>query len=65
VLFRNLLILFSRVQEKPVIFYLFVIYSLVEIIRYPYYMFRVYDLNVGLLTWCEIFPFSWSQSYDF
>jgi hypothetical protein len=43
--------LLNCVQDKPVVFYLFVIYSLIEVFRYPYYMLRIYDLNVGLLTW--------------
>lgn len=40
-----------RMQEKPVVFYLFVIYTLIELIRYPYYMLRTYDIDVGFLTW--------------
>ncbi|XP_068203488.1 very-long-chain (3R)-3-hydroxyacyl-CoA dehydratase [Palaemon carinicauda] len=41
----------ERMQPKPVIFYLFLIWSLIEIVRYPYYMLRVYDINIGFLTW--------------
>ncbi|XP_065582633.1 very-long-chain (3R)-3-hydroxyacyl-CoA dehydratase-like [Artemia franciscana] len=40
-----------RMQTKPVVFYLFFIWSLVELIRYPYYMFRVYNIEVSFLTW--------------
>lgn len=40
-----------RMQEKPVVFYLFVIYLIIELIRYPYYMLRTYDINFGLITW--------------
>lgn len=40
-----------RMQEKPVVFYLFVIYIIIELIRYPYYMLRTYDVDVGLVTW--------------
>ena len=40
-----------RMQEKPVVFYLFVIYILQELIRYPYYMLRTYDIEIGFVTW--------------
>lgn len=40
-----------RMHDKPVVFYLFVIYSVIEVIRYPYYMLRIYDIEFGLLTW--------------
>jgi len=40
-----------RMQEKPVVFYLLVTYASVEIVRYPYYLFRVYDMDIGILTW--------------
>lgn len=40
-----------RMQEKPVVCYMFVVYSAIELFRYPYYMFRVYDMEIGLLTW--------------
>ena len=33
-------------QEKPVIFYLFCIYAVSDLIRYPYYMFKTYDLGM-------------------
>lgn len=35
----------QRMQEKPVICYLFCIYATNELIRYPYYMFKIYDLG--------------------
>jgi len=41
----------QRMQEKPVICYLFCIYATNELIRYPYYMFKIYDLEFDLLTW--------------
>jgi len=41
----------ERMQSKPVVFYLFATYSAIEVIRYPYYLLRVYDKEVGLLTW--------------
>jgi len=40
-----------RMQEKPVVFYLLLVYASIEIVRYPYYLFRVYDMEVGILTW--------------
>jgi len=40
-----------RMQEKPVVFYLLLTYASIEIVRYPYYLFRVYDMEVGFLTW--------------
>jgi len=40
-----------RMQSKPVVFYLFMTYSVIEIFRYPYYMLSIYDKSVGLLTW--------------
>ena len=38
-------------HSKPVVFYLFMTYSVIEVVRYPYYLLRVYDKEVGLLTW--------------
>ncbi|KAL1139340.1 hypothetical protein AAG570_006326 [Ranatra chinensis] len=40
-----------RMQTKPVVFYLTVVWSLVEIVRYPYYIADVYKHNFKLLTW--------------
>jgi very-long-chain (3R)-3-hydroxyacyl-CoA dehydratase len=40
-----------RMQDKPVVFYLLLVYASIEIVRYPYYLFRVYDMDVGILTW--------------
>lgn len=40
-----------RMHTKPVIFYLFFIWSLVEIFRYPYYVTQVYNYDIGFLTW--------------
>lgn len=37
-------------QEKPVIFYLFCIYATNDLIRYPYYMFKIYDLGKHKVT---------------
>jgi len=41
----------ERMQSKPVVFYLFVTYATIELVRYPYYLLRVYDTELGLLTW--------------
>jgi len=40
-----------RMQTKPVVFYLFMTYASVEIIRYPYYLLRIWDMESGLITW--------------
>lgn len=40
-----------RMQSKPVVFYLFMIWSSVELIRYPYYIAQMYKLEIYLLTW--------------
>ena len=54
--FRNFVLLLlidaePRMQEKPVVFYIFIIYSVIELVRYPYYMLRVTGVDVGLITW--------------
>ncbi|XP_017857653.1 PREDICTED: very-long-chain (3R)-3-hydroxyacyl-CoA dehydratase [Drosophila arizonae] len=40
-----------RMHAKPVVFYVFVIWSLVEIVRYPYYVSQLVKRDNGLLTW--------------
>jgi len=40
-----------RMQNKPVVFYLFMTYSTIEIVRYPYYLLRIWDMDVGIVTW--------------
>ncbi|UYV60274.1 PTPLAD1 [Cordylochernes scorpioides] len=40
-----------RMHSKPVVFYIFLIYSLAEIVRYPYYMLKTYNYAVDCLTW--------------
>lgn len=40
-----------RMQTKPVVFYMFFIWALVEVVRYPYYIGQVYKINIGFLTW--------------
>merc|ERR1711915_270943 len=56
VLGRNIWILIlidgeERMQSKPVVFYLFMAYATIEIVRYPYYLLRVWDVENGFLTW--------------
>ncbi|XP_067008173.2 very-long-chain (3R)-3-hydroxyacyl-CoA dehydratase isoform X2 [Anabrus simplex] len=53
---RNFVLFFMieaepRMADKPVVFYLFIVWSLIEIIRYPYYIAQLYKKNIGLLTW--------------
>lgn len=40
-----------RIQTKPVIFYLVLSWSVIELFRYPYYMARVYNKDIGIITW--------------
>ncbi|XP_054288710.1 very-long-chain (3R)-3-hydroxyacyl-CoA dehydratase [Macrosteles quadrilineatus] len=40
-----------RMHKKPVVFYLFFIWSLVEVVRYPYYIVQLYKCRVDFLTW--------------
>lgn len=41
----------SRMQTKPVIFYVFFVWSLVEIVRYPYYITQLLNVDIAPLTW--------------
>ena len=41
----------ERMQTKPVIFFLFLMWSSVELIRYPYYITGLLKKNIGILTW--------------
>lgn len=40
-----------RMQTKPVVFYLFLIWSTIEIIRYPYYITQLLNIEISFLTW--------------
>jgi very-long-chain (3R)-3-hydroxyacyl-CoA dehydratase len=40
-----------RMVTKPVIFYLFIIWSMIEIVRYPYYLTQLLNFQIGILTW--------------
>lgn len=41
----------ERMQTKPVVFYLFYVWSLIEIVRYPYYLSQLLKFEFKLLTW--------------
>lgn len=41
----------ERMQTKPVIFYLFMIWSSIELVRYPYYITGLMQKSIGWLTW--------------
>lgn len=41
----------DRIHEMPVVFVLFIIWSLVEVIRYPYYLLSILKKEIPLLTW--------------
>ncbi|XP_043277959.1 very-long-chain (3R)-3-hydroxyacyl-CoA dehydratase isoform X2 [Venturia canescens] len=40
-----------RMQTKPVIFYVFLVWSLIEIVRYPYYITQLLNVDIAPLTW--------------
>lgn len=40
-----------RMQTKPVVFYLFLVWSTVEIIRYPYYITQLLNVEISFLKW--------------
>lgn len=40
-----------RIQTKPVILYLFICWSVIECVRYPYYVLSLVKHEIGLLTW--------------
>ena len=41
----------SRMQTKPIVFYIFLIWTLVEVIRYPYYITKLLNLKFPVLKW--------------
>lgn len=41
----------NRIQTKPVIFLLFLCWSLIECVRYPYYVLSLIKLEIGFVTW--------------
>lgn len=40
-----------RMQTKPVVFYLFVMWSTIEVVRYPFYIAQLYKKEIYILTW--------------
>ncbi|XP_012221184.1 very-long-chain (3R)-3-hydroxyacyl-CoA dehydratase isoform X2 [Linepithema humile] len=40
-----------RIQNKSVIFYLFLVWCAIEIVRYPYYILRLLNIEIAFLTW--------------
>ncbi|CAH4022958.1 very-long-chain (3R)-3-hydroxyacyl-CoA dehydratase isoform X1 [Pieris brassicae] len=40
-----------RMQTKPVVFCLFGIWTLIEVVRYPFYIAQLYRKEIYLLTW--------------
>ncbi|XP_076356185.1 very-long-chain (3R)-3-hydroxyacyl-CoA dehydratase-like isoform X3 [Tachypleus tridentatus] len=40
-----------RSQTKSAIFYLFIGFTVMEVIRYPYYMLKMYGVNIHFITW--------------
>ncbi|XP_065333217.1 very-long-chain (3R)-3-hydroxyacyl-CoA dehydratase 3 [Cloeon dipterum] len=40
-----------RMQTKPVVFYLFLVWSMIEVVRYPYYITQLYNMENSILTW--------------
>lgn len=41
----------NRIQTKPVIFYLFVVWAAIECVRYPYYIMTLLQTEIRSLTW--------------
>ena len=40
-----------RMQTKPVVFYVFTVWSLIEVIRYPYYLSQLLNVKIPILKW--------------
>lgn len=40
-----------RMMTKPVVFYLFIIWAIIEIVRYPYYLSQLLKIEISILTW--------------
>lgn len=40
-----------RMMTKPVVFYLFIIWAIIEIVRYPYYLSQLLKIEISFLTW--------------
>lgn len=40
-----------RMQPKPAVTYLFIVWSTIEVFRYPYYLTQLLKFEIGILTW--------------
>ena len=40
-----------RLQEQPVVFYLFLVWGTVELVRYPYYALQSAGRDITMVTW--------------
>lgn len=40
-----------RMMTKPVVFYVFIIWAIIEIVRYPYYLTQLLKIDIPILTW--------------
>lgn len=40
-----------RMTTKPVVFYLFIVWASIEVVRYPYYLSQLFKFEMELLTW--------------
>lgn len=40
-----------RMQPKPVVFYLFLVWASIELVRYPYYITQLISIELSFLTW--------------
>ncbi|CAG2116575.1 unnamed protein product [Medioppia subpectinata] len=51
-----------KIHANPWVIYLFFVYTISEMIRYPYYMLHVFNVNIGFLTtirytaWILLYP---------
>lgn len=41
----------ERMQTKPVVFYLFIVWAIIEVVRYPFYITTLIDKKIQILTW--------------
>jgi len=41
----------ERIQDKPVVFFLFYIWAIADIIRYPFYMLQISKISIYIVTW--------------
>lgn len=41
----------TRMQTKPVVFYLFIVWASIETVRYPYYLTQLFKKEISIITW--------------